>query len=288
MTTLNEALNYLTVDQLKRLTKFIPGTVKSVRKGALVWAVADGLLGPSLRSLWELLDEMQRMAVAEAAYSADGYFYAQRFGAKYGRLPAFSVSQPKTSGLFQSQSPTLLTLFLYYDQGAYYISSDLAALLKAFVAQPAAVQLKALETLPEREGDEVLVVRSCECEASLDVAVLLRLVDQGKLQVSEKTSLPSTATMRTLAEKLAGGDYYAQVPRENKWEQEVGLIKAFSWPMLLQASGLVQRNGSKLALSPAGIKALSASPATALRTIWKKWQKATLLDEFSRIDLIKG
>ncbi|HET7863612.1 MAG TPA: helicase-associated domain-containing protein [Burkholderiaceae bacterium] len=71
-------------------------------------------------------------------------------------------------------------------------------------------------------------------------------------------------------------------------KEPIGVIKAFAWPLLLQAAGLIQRQGSKSALSPAGRKALGAAPATVLRTLWQKWLKATLLDEFSRVDIIKG
>ena len=58
--------------------------------------------------------------------------------------------------------------------------------------------------------------------------------------------------------------------------------------MLLQAGGLALRAGGRLALSPAGVKALSMPPAEVLRGLWRKWVKTTLFDEFSRIDAIKG
>jgi hypothetical protein len=58
--------------------------------------------------------------------------------------------------------------------------------------------------------------------------------------------------------------------------------------LLLQAGGLVSRVSGRLALTPAGIKALSTTPADVLRGLWRKWLKTTLLDEFSRIDEIKG
>jgi hypothetical protein len=91
-----------------------------------------------------------------------------------------------------------------------------------------------------------------------------------------------------LTENLAGGDFYAATATRNQWDQEIGPIKAFSWPLLLQAAALVQRNGSKLALSAAGVKALTSSPADVLGTIWRKWLKSSLFDEFSRVDVIKG
>ena len=91
-----------------------------------------------------------------------------------------------------------------------------------------------------------------------------------------------------MAEELSGGDFYAPTADTTPDNETIGPIKAFAWPMLLQGAGLVQRNGSKSALSPAGRKALSSPPAEVLRTLWQKWLKNSLLDEFSRIDQIKG
>jgi hypothetical protein len=177
---------------------------------------------------------------------------------------------------------------LYYQEGYYGVPADLGEQLRAFVPEPAPVQLHTIKGLPEMVRESQLVVRNNERDALVDVTVLLRLVDQGKVQVSDKTSLPGTATLRLLADSLVNGDFYAGDSAELQQSQEIGPIKAFSWPVLLQASGLVQRNGTRLALTPAGLKALSAPPAGVLSMIWKKWLKSSLLDEFSRIDAIKG
>lgn len=48
------------------------------------------------------------------------------------------------------------------------------------------------------------------------------------------------------------------------------------------------RSGGHLALSPAGVKALSTSPADVLRMLWCEWLETTMADQFSRIDAIKG
>ncbi|KAI3611849.1 hypothetical protein D8I24_0007 (plasmid) [Cupriavidus necator H850] len=54
-----------------------------------------------------------------------------------------------------------------------------------------------------------MTVRLCERDALADLPVLLRLVDQGKAQVSEKTSLPGTVTLRLLCGQLSGSDDYS-------------------------------------------------------------------------------
>jgi hypothetical protein len=68
----------------------------------------------------------------------------------------------------------------------------------------------------------------------------------------------------------------------------IGPIKAFAWPLLLQAGGLAKRNGTRLALTRAGQAALGAAPADVLRGLWQRWLRTALLDEFSRIEVIRG
>jgi hypothetical protein len=287
MNTLNEVLPRLTVDQLKSLMRWLPDVSPIGRKDLLVGAILRSLAGDGLRALWDRLDDIQRMAVAETAYALNGLFDGNRFRAKYGRLPDFTVKENSRRYSYYGP-PTALGLFLYHQDGCYSLPDDMREQLKAFVPEPEPVRLSTIETLPEEIGENQLTVRHTERDAMVDLSVLLRLTDQGKLQVSDKTSLPGSATLRLLTENLAGGDFYADKPAQRQWDQEVGPIKAFSWPLLLQAAGLVQRNGSKLALSTAGRKGLAASPASVLGAIWNKWLKSSLFDEFSRVDVIKG
>ncbi len=287
MNTLNEALARLTVDQLKSLTVWLPEAPRTGKKDELIGGIVRSLSGVGLRALWDRLDDTQRLAVAEVTHAPDGLFHGNRFRAKYGRLPDFTSKQDGNHSSFYGK-PTPLSLLLYWEDGRYGLPVDLRARLGAFVPEPEPVTLSTVDKLPDTLGDEPLKVRHCERDAMVDLPVLLGLVDQSKIQVSDKTSLPSAATLRLLTEKLTGGDFYDHQPKQDKWDQELGPIKAFGWPLVLQAAGLVQRNGSKLALNTAGLKALSAAPAGVLRAIWKKWLKSTLLDEFSRVDAIKG
>jgi hypothetical protein len=287
MNTLNEVLPRLTVDQLKSLMRWLPDASPTGRKDLLVGAILRSLAGDGLRALWDRLDDIQRMAVAETAYALDGLFDGNRFRAKYGRLPDFTVKENGRRYSYYGP-PTALGLFLYHQDGCYSLPDDLRERLIAFVPEPEPVRLSTIETLPDEIGEDRLTVRYTERDAMVDLSVLLRLTDQGKIQVSDKTSLPGAATLRLLTESLAGGDFYADKPKQDQRGQEIGPIKAFSWPLILQAAGLAQRNGSKLALSTAGRKALASSQASVLGAIWNKWLKSSLFDEFSRVDVIKG
>jgi hypothetical protein len=287
MDTLNDVLSRHTVDQLKALIRCLPDTAPTGKKDELANKIRRSLSGETLRALWGRLDGTQRLALAETLYATDGLFHADRFRAKYGRSPDFSVKENGTRYNYYPQ-PTALCLFLYYQAVRYSIPVDMREQLRTFVPEPDPVRLQTTAALPATLGENRLVVRNTERDAIVEISLLLRLVDQGKIHVSDKTSLPGTATLRLLTENLVGGDFYLHDPIERHRGQEIGPIKAFAWPLLLQAAGLVQRNGSKLALNPAGVKALTSSPASLIRTIWKKWLKSTLFDEFSRIDVIKG
>jgi hypothetical protein len=286
MNTLNEMLFRLTKDRLKSMMRWLPNAAHTGTKEQLVGEIMRSLTGDGLRALWDRLDDTQRTAVAETAYAPDGFFDENRFRAKYGGLPEFTV---KEKGRYSYYGPpTALGLFLYDQDGYYSLPVDMRERLKTFVPEPEPVRLSTSETLPETIDENRLTVRHTERDAIVDLSVLLRLTDQGKIQVSEKTSLPGAATLRLLTESLAGGDFYTHKPPQDQCDQEIGPIKPFSWPLLLQAAGLVQRNGSKLALSAAGRKALASSQASVLSAIWSKWLKSSLFDEFSRIDVIKG
>ena len=120
-------------------------------------------------------------------------------------------------------------------------------------------------------------VRHTEPEALGNVAAVLQLCAAGALRCSEKTCRPSAATVRTVAEALVGGDFY---PDE--------AIASFAWPLLLQAGGLARLDGTRLALTPKGRKALGQPAHEVIRGLWERWPRHAPIDELSRVEQIKG
>ncbi|MFT4103793.1 MAG: hypothetical protein QM674_22745 [Burkholderiaceae bacterium] len=288
MTTLVDMLSRLTVPDLKPLAAWLPEASPSGRKDDLIATIVRGLSADGLRRLWADLDDLQRLAVAETLHAEDGVFDDDLFRAKYGRLPEFAAK----ADYGRAGKPTRLALFLFVDHRHLCVPMELRPALKAFVPQPEPARIPSLDTLPPAVGEVPLTARLTERDALVDLAVMLRLTDQGRIQVSDKTSLPTASTLRLLTGSLAGGDFYGDVRGDDGravgHRQQVGPIKAFAWPMLLQAASLAQRKGSKLSLSRAGLKAMGSAPEGVLRTIWQDWVQSDLLDEFNRIDTIKG
>ena len=120
-------------------------------------------------------------------------------------------------------------------------------------------------------------VRRTERYATDDVHAVLRLCDSGRLRCSEKTRRPAAATVVEVAKTLSAGDFYPDEP-----------IAAFAWPMLVQAGGLAEITGGKLQLTAKGRAALGKPAAGVVQALWRSWLTKGLIDEFSRVENIKG
>lgn len=125
--------------------------------------------------------------------------------------------------------------------------------------------------------DSMTVVRETADEAVANLRIVLEQCALGRVRCSEKTRRPSASSVASLAGLLVRGDFYSDEA-----------IAAYAWPLLIQAGGLAELAGTRLQLTAHGRKALSAPPHGTLRELWRKWVSNGLLDEFSRIENIKG
>jgi len=262
--TVTDALNALRVEELKSRAAFVVSAPLPSRKAELVALLNEHLgRGTILRDLYERLGARERAAVSEVVHGWSRSLDRRRFRAKYGGNP---------------DGGSTLSLFLY---GSGVMPDDLRQRLREFVPAPAPAALTTLDDLPEQIDDEPLTVRETERAALHDLHAVLRLVESGRVSVSDRTRRPSTTAMRALAAALQGGEPYPD-------EMGLGAMNAFAWPMLIQAAGLAQLQGSRLGLTRAGVRALTAPAAEVNRTVWDRWLGTKLLDELSRIDVIKG
>jgi hypothetical protein len=143
-------------------------------------------------------------------------------------------------------------------------------------------------TSVDGQHEAPLIVRLSEQAAFQDLRTVLRLIDQEKISVSPKTLLPSKATMTLLNDLLREHDFFELTGKVNSWDPEIGSVKAFSWPLLVQAAKFATLRNEKLQLTKTGRAALEAEAAQTLRDLWNAWVTKGIIDEFSRIDIIKG
>ena len=120
-------------------------------------------------------------------------------------------------------------------------------------------------------------IRLTEHESQLNLHTMLQLCAAGSLRCSDTTRRPTAATIRALVAQLVHGDFYLLDP-----------IASFAWPLLIQAGGLATLAGGRLQLTARGRTALRKPPAEVIRQLWQRWLTHALIDEFSRIEEIKG
>lgn len=305
--TLTDALQSYTVDYLKKLAALASDDkYKPTRKADLIALILrkincePGQLrqveNDPLQGFWRKLDTLQQAAVAEIAHGPDARFNSARFKAKYGESPNWG-----TKGQWEYlPNPSLLGLFFH--EGI--MPDDLRRRFRSFVPKPESVELASQDEIPdtweqrydlwnpetghrEKRIETIRVVKRLTDRAAIhDLKAVLRLVDAGKLAVSDKTSQPGAAALRALNDLLLGGDFYDDSGYDEY--DKIGPIKPFAWPLLVQAGGLASLSGKSLQLTKTGQKALSEPVEKTIAQLWKRWLKTTLFDELRRIDCIKG
>ena len=299
---LSDALDTMRSDDVGKMVKWLslpkPHPTRKADKAA---AVEKSLTGESLRRLWNKLGEVEQLVVREVLHGPEEGLDQRRFRAKYGKTVA-GTDRPS------DHLSLPLRFFLYFPErwgrSSLIIPADLAKQLLEFVPPPPEATLATEESLPDgidRQRDEYfpkgqarpfdrveLTRRDMERAAPRDLLTVLRLIDLGRVAVGAKTGRASAATVLRIAEELDGGDFFDPAEEKNDNGQVVGPMRAFAWPWLVQAGGLAEPRGSKLVLTKAGHAALGQPSAVTLRRLWRQWIGNRILDEFSRIEDIKG
>lgn len=300
--TLSDALASLTGEELRPMVSWLSvPKPRPTRNADMAAAVEERLADGSLRRFWDELDVIQQLAVREVLYGPGDGLDRRRFRAKYGTLP--KGCERRGGGVVLP-----MRFFLYfgdrYGDSPLFVPADVARLLLEFVPPPPEAALAAEDELPaaierRRRGyvpkgetpkfDRVeLERRDMERAAPRDLLAVLRLIDLGRVAASAKTRRASAAAVLRIAEEMDGGDFFDPTEKKDPDRQVVGPVRAFAWPWLVQAGRLAEPRGSKLALTKAGHAALGGPAEKTLRRLWKQWIGTTVLDEFSRIEDVKG
>jgi hypothetical protein len=304
----------MTVEHLKPLVKLLTSNVPN-RKAEVVAIPVRAMTDPAeLRRRYDQLEPLAQQAVQAATHDPKGLLHRDRFIARFGQMPAFHHPAPEAEkrsrfgfafGFDYRQHERPTNLLLFFPRYSW-LPTDVRRLLLDFVPELPPFTLPTQADLPAaitqtsyrwKKGGRVEVneevplrVRETAREAESDLHAVLRLIDMGRLRVTDKKRQPTASSVKAVAEVLQGGDWYAAEDLE-QWKEDPAsdlTIKAFAWPMIVQAAGLAERSGDRLALTAAGRKALAGRAPEAIRTAFRKWRTSNLLDEFSRIEAIKG
>ncbi len=283
--SLSEALASYNSSELRQLLELLSESQTANTDHDSIQQITQYLLEHDLKNFYLQLDSTQRLAIAEAAHDPLGEYNEQRFYGKYRYLPTFYHNEVDEE-FFHTRRYTELCLFLHYSfyTRSYYLPSDLQIKLKSFVTKPAPPQITSFEKLPDSQQ-----LNCCDCEqqAGNELLQVLRMLEKEALQVNDDSGLATDTALEKIAEQLVKQDFYPHVDKPD-WMQTIGHIRAFAWPLLLQAGELLCRQNSHLKLSRSGFQALSLSTPDVLKNLWQAWLQNDKFDEFCRIEAIKG
>jgi hypothetical protein len=292
----DETLDLQTAHELKLRLALLNTSERPKRKSDMIDVLRRHLLSERCVGFWQELSEPERQAVAETVHTWNGSFDAARFWAKYGEIPEyFRARDDWHCGLgHKKPEPSFLPLFFYGD----VIPEELCRQLATFVPRPASDSLQTVpeDALPreqetERGEKSPVTVLAMEAVAFHDLSAVLQLVNDGQASVSDKTGLPGAASLRKLDGALMGGDYYSpdQDRGLERWAGgPIRPIRPFAWPLLLRTGGLAKRNGTRLELARTGSKSLGEPPHQTTKRLYDGWRTNGMLDEYRRVDQVKG
>ena len=291
--TIQEAYEKSTLETLRPLAKLLDPDAPLKKSDLVPFLTRTMGSKEQVQGLYESLGDLAKSAIREAVHSRFGLLDPSRFTARYGQLPDRGERNDQAK------------LIAFFPLG-WWLPSDLRSMLRSFVPEPDAPDVKTIDELPEavdeagpswqfkdgkRKREQVpLRQRLTSPVAPREFATMLRLVESGKVRVSEKTRKPSQATVEMIEPLLIDGDFY-QAEERIAYAKERGqdlAIRAYAWPCILQAAGLVSLSGGRLELSREGRKAITGKPEVMIRDAWKKWDATKLFDEFDRIEEVKG
>lgn len=284
--TLRNALVTRGGDELRILVHMVAGLWPSNKEESI--AALEGLLeGDGLKRYYEELDELSRMAVSVVAHGDGDMLDLEKFVLRYGAAPQMNQAFNRAPA-GQKTWHRLDVLFT-----REFMPEELKRRFAAFVPPPVVPPVPCRERLPETVscpgaggGGEERRLQVCETGAAAehDLLAVLRLIDAGGVAAGKATGRPAVAGTRAIHGVLLDGDFMGG----RKAARAQDFIRAFAWPLILQASGLVRRKTAPLSLTKAGREALAKPPHKTIKRAWESWVDTDILDEFTRIAAIKG
>ncbi len=299
-----EALNNENSDELQKRIRLLDVSARDCprRKGDRVEYLRSYLLSTGLNFQIARMTEDEQTMVAEVVHNQSGCVDQARLLARYGSIPTGCLQEHSGSwsqGYGKSQpervkSPLGLIFF------GRCIPDELRERLKKLLPRPEQDRVAVIgaDAIPAAVGGDSdsgglpVYRREMELAAHQDLYTVLRLIDQGRISVSEKTHVASAASMNRISAELYEGDFFSEEDedQDDVYKDKLSPIRAYAWPLLVQFGGLAKRLGNKLQLSAKGKKVLQRKLPfeQAIAALYQSWRDKGQIDEFRRINRIKG
>lgn len=284
---------------IKLCAAVVPMGARPTRKDQRAQSLVETLQNPAhVQLLWQAMDGLSRKAVA-SAYHNGGEFVADAFVAQYGSLP----KRPGQSAWYFMHTPILLDLFIH--QGK--IPPELMARLADLVPPPERFQVGGGEELgafiaAKGAQWEGLMVAETEKAGRHDLLLLLQLFDQRAVKLNAAGDRLTPSGLATLLQNLLDGDFYSPAylepeprtpsagarrkARADDLPRAEETIRAFGLTTFAIGAGLVSKYDGRL--TELGRAFLTRQEPELLLDAFETWTQASVFDEITRIDALKG
>lgn len=288
-------LEEMNVDVLRKLTRLLDLPKSLSRKDDFIKALAREV-ETNPQGVLKHMSEGERLLLAEAAYH-DGRINPDVFSSKYG------ISAPLPNPWMRPDQAVLTALMFQRNTlNIYEVPKELIKALQDFLPKPAQARVKTVDSLPASylppkryshspdQSSRPLHVHEGERAVFTELRRVLRLVQAGKVKVTDKGRRPTDSVVRLLSTALDSSDFDLKSPFEetNKYEEKAGAVRAHAWGVLIQQCEWAKPRAGILVLTDSG-KILLNGPDIAL---YKGGVEAFLsnddFDEFNRIEHIRG
>jgi len=284
---LEHILEKRTADELRSLCKLFGKPKDPLTTKAHAMDFWCSLIRTSPRDFINNLDPSERLLLAEIAHIKELPAEAA-FIAKYG------VPYPKPSTRFDNRSKTsLLACLIHFDfRNDFTFLWDGIEVFRPLTAAPPAPTVRSLAEPPaQAEGSPVHHFEG-EANVLLELGRVLRLVQTGRIKVSDKASRPTDASVRSISEVLVQPDFDlspASASR-NGWNysDDCGPVRAHAWGVLIQQCGWTKSKKGQLCLTTAGTQILSTPTPEAFKVGVEGFIHDVRFDELHRINHIRG
>lgn len=288
-------LEEMNVDVLKALARKMDLPKSLTRKGDLIEAMARKV-EKDLQGVLNYMSNIERLLLAEAAFH-DGRINPSVFSSKYG------ISAPLPNPWMRPDQALLTALMFQRNTlNIYEIPKELIKALQDFLPQPVPAKVKTVDSLPasylppkrySRSLDQPprpIHIHEGERVVFTELRRVLRLVQAGKVKVTDKGRRPTESAVRLLSTALDSSDFDLKSPFEetNKYEEKSGAVRAHAWGVLIQQCKWAKPRAGTLVLTEAGKEMLNGLDVSRYKIGVEDFLNNDDFDEFNRIEHIRG
>jgi hypothetical protein len=243
--SIQEALLSLNGDVLKGLAQKMDVLQKTMTRKAQFAEAVERELTTNLAGFVDKLSDVERLWLAESVHQGR-CLDAPEFKAKFGQISPwvredpFAYSHPPEIRLLEAVVHRI-------DYTMMELRSQLAAPLRSILPKPATIGVRTVAELPlglhKCLGSDAKPLQVFEGDrvAPVELGRVLRLVQAGRIKVTDSTRRPTDASTRTIAEALVVPDFALEAPpgEERPWHdpEKAGAVRAHAWGVLVQQCG---------------------------------------------------